>query len=132
MAGNGILEKDIQKSILEWMGYQKKLFFWRQNSGARAENYTRKSDGQNSRHFFRTASVDGISDILGVWAGLPLAIEVKRPGEKPTENQENFLTRFAEAGGISIVAHSLGEVQGSLKKVLELQEPFRGIYIKNL
>lgn len=132
MARSSLLEKDIQKVILEWLGYQSRCFVWRQNSGARGENYTRKSDGQQSRHFFKTASVDGISDIMGVWDGHPLAIEVKRPGEKPTDNQMMFLTSFASAGGVSIVAHSLEEVQESFKRVLELQRPFEGIFINNL
>lgn len=132
MARSSILEKDIQKVILEWLGYQSRMFVWRQNSGARGENYTRKSDGMQSRHFFKTASVDGISDIMGVWDGHPLAIEVKRPKEKPTANQEEFLNNFARAGGIAIVAHSLEEVQESFKRVVELQRPLEGIYIRNL
>lgn len=66
------------------------------------------------------------------YGGHPLAIEVKRLGEKPTDNQAMFLTSFASAGGIAIVAHSLEEVQESFKRVLELQRPFEGIFINNL
>lgn len=103
------LEKEIQKTMLEWLTYQPSTFVWRQNSGAM---YT---DSKTGRHGFKTASVDGISDIMGVYKGYPLAIEVKRPGEKPTEYQMDFLTKFAKAGGIAMVASSLEEMIKDLK-----------------
>lgn len=121
-----LLEKDIQKTILEWLSYQKQTFVWRQNSGAMY------ADSKTGRHGFKTASVQGVSDIIGIWQGFPIAIEVKRPKEKPTDNQHAFLENFGKAGGIAIVAHSLEEVQESLKQVVKLAEPFQGIYIRNL
>ena len=52
----------------------------------------------------------GTSDILGVWQGKPLAIEVKTPTGRLSQYQAIFLERFARAGGISIVARSVEDV----------------------
>lgn len=114
-----LLEKDIQKLILDWLQRQKETFVWRQNSGAM---YTESKTG---RHGFKTASVKGVSDIIGVWQGMPLAIEVKRPGEKLTDNQKEFLDNFARAGGIAICADTLEGVQRVLKMI-----PKRNNYIE--
>ena len=63
-------------------------------------------------------SFKGISDILGVLPpdGKFLAIEVKRPGRKPTERQRQFLEQVASAGGIAIVAYSVEDVAKKLKE----------------
>lgn len=71
----------------------------------------------------------GVSDILGItkdkWdyccehcgktntliiPGKSLAIEVKRDGEDPTENQQIFLDNVSRAGGIAFVARSVDDV----------------------
>lgn len=108
-----MLEKDIQKQIMEWLEYRPNCFVWRQNAGMRVGKYTNKV-GQTSTHAFRSASVQGISDIIGIWHGRPLAIEVKQPKKEPTPEQRQFLDRFRAAGGIAIVAHSLDEVMSGL------------------
>lgn len=103
------LESQIQKTMLEWFKYQPNTFVWRQNSGAMYQ------ESKTGRHGFKTASVDGISDIMGIYKGYPIAVEVKRPGGKPTEKQTDFLTNFAKAGGIAMVASSLEEMIKDLK-----------------
>lgn len=113
------LEKDIQKTILDWLKYQSETFVWRQNSGGM---YT---DSPTGRHGFKTASVDGISDIMGVYKGYPLAIEVKRPGKKPTESQMAFLCQFRDAGGIAIVATSIENVEAAFKNLI-IHRPIHG------
>jgi hypothetical protein len=39
-----------------------------------------------------------------------LAIEVKRPGGKPTPEQQQFMDMINQAGGLAFVAHSIEEV----------------------
>jgi hypothetical protein len=39
-----------------------------------------------------------------------LAIEVKRPGGKPTAEQQQFIDTINEAGGLAFVARSVEEV----------------------
>jgi len=70
-------------------------------------------------------SLKGVSDIIGIAKksvqcphcqkkinveGFYAAIEVKRPGGKLTESQEDFLFSVKQAGGIAIVAHSVDDV----------------------
>jgi hypothetical protein len=43
-----------------------------------------------------------------------LAIEVKRPGQKPRSEQEAFLTDIHERGGIALCVHSLHELEERL------------------
>jgi len=116
-------EKDIQTQMIQWLTYQPKTFIWRQNAGSMFV------DSPTGRHGFRSASVQGISDILGIWQGKPLAIEVKRPGNKPTEMQNDFLHRFANAGGLAIVAFSLEGLVEALVKVQKLTTPFNGMLV---
>jgi len=63
-------------------------------------------------------SFKGIADILGVLPpdGKFLAIEVKRPGRKPTERQRQFLEQVEAAGGIALVAYSVEDVAKKLKE----------------
>lgn len=110
------LEKDIQDAIIQWLGYQPSTFVWRQNAGMRVSEY------KGTRHVFRAASVAGISDIIGVWNGKPLAIEVKRPGGKPTESQLQFLNDFARAGGIAMVVYDVSQVQEVFNQITEAKE----------
>jgi hypothetical protein len=45
----------------------------------------------------------GMMDYIGVYSGVPFAIEVKRDGEEPTELQFKRLRDFDKAGGIAAV-----------------------------
>lgn len=119
-------EKQIQDLMIDYLRLQHKTYVWRQNAGSMFV------DSPTGRHGFRASSAKGISDIIGVWHGIPLAIEVKRPGNKPTELQWEFLKRFQEAGGLSIVAYSLNGLKNALKTVEEMQDPFNGMMIKEV
>lgn len=121
-----MLEKDIKNQMMEWFGYQKGAFVWVQNQGSYYEG-----EGK-SRHGFKATSIGGVSDILGIWQGYPLAVEVKRPKMKPTDLQIQFLTQFAAAGGIAIVAHSLDELQVALTKAEREMGGASGVFIRNL
>ncbi len=53
----------------------------------------------------------GTSDILGIYQGKFLAVEVKQVGKHPTEDQKCFLDRITREGGIGIVIHSVDELE---------------------
>lgn len=55
--------------------------------------------------------VAGMPDVLAVKKGKILAVEVKRPGCKTTEVQNDFLSRLRHFGAKAIVATSLADVQ---------------------
>ena len=52
----------------------------------------------------------GISDLLGCYNRRMFAIEVKKPGGKPTPDQIAFLDAVRGAGGIGFVATSTEDV----------------------
>ncbi len=70
----------------------------------------------NGRGGFRKSLMTGMSDILAIGAGGRfVAIEVKRPGKKATEAQQQFLDRVEIAGGLAMVATCTKDVEDALK-----------------
>jgi hypothetical protein len=55
-------------------------------------------------------SAPGIPDIIGIWRGKPLAVEIKSERGVLSSNQKEFLRRWREEGGIAIVARTLDDV----------------------
>lgn len=58
----------------------------------------------------------GVSDILCCYKGRFLAIEVKRPGEKPTPIQLLFIEGINKCGGIGFWATSVEDVKKELER----------------
>ena len=52
----------------------------------------------------------GVSDIIGIWKGRFLAIEVKTQTGRVSEYQQRFIDRVIEEGGIAFVARSVDDV----------------------
>lgn len=99
-------EQDLLKTCLQWLllnGYH----VWRQNSGGM----------KIGKRFVRFSHESGISDIIGWTAvGRFLAIETKRPGQKPTATQQSFLDVLNASGGIGLCVHTLDELIDQLKE----------------
>ena len=83
------LEKRIQKDIATWL----------RNKGFHVDVITKGMYGTN-----------GIADIIACKDGRYIAIEVKRPGNKPTALQERWLMDVQDAGGIAFIAYSIQDV----------------------
>jgi hypothetical protein len=85
------------------------IFHWRANQGAiPCEGGYRRFNGMR-----------GVSDLLGVLpGGRLLAIEVKRPGERPTPEQRAFLDTVTQLGGMAILVCSVEQLQASLDQLL--------------
>ena|SRR3990167_437913 len=95
-----LLEKEIQSAILEYLRYRK-IFAWKQNTAG-----IMKANGS-----YIPAGMRGVSDIIGILPkGRFLAVEVKRKGKQPTEEQKLFLARISANGGLAFVAWSLDDV----------------------
>jgi penicillin-binding protein-related factor A (putative recombinase) len=56
----------------------------------------------------------GTSDLTACYQGRFVAIEVKKPGNKPTVKQQAYLDRVTAAGGLAFVATSIDDVQEAL------------------
>ena len=59
----------------------------------------------------------GVSDILACIKGRFVAIEVKRPGNKPTAVQLHFITAVNSIGGLAFWADNLQDVKDKLKEL---------------
>ena len=103
-------EQQIQRAILDWLAAVG-IPAWRQNTGAFAAEH-------NGKRRFMRFGPKGQSDIVGILPGRGdgkfLAIEVKRPGGQPTPEQQAFLDRITEAGGIAFVARSVADCEQRL------------------
>ena len=78
-------------------------------------------DRQGIWHYIAAAgpySVHGIPDIVCVWQGRALYIEVKASGKRAgtTANQQRMLRLIAEAGGIACVVDSVEQIKEILSE----------------
>lgn len=63
------------------------------------------------------ANRNGVPDIIGCYKGHFIAVEVKRPGNKPTELQQAHIDDINNKLGHAIVAYSVDEVETMLKEI---------------
>lgn len=94
------LEKEIQNSILEYLHF-KGIFCWKEHSSGIM------IDGGKR---YMPLGLRGKADILGVYKGRFLAIEVKRPHGRLSAEQEAFLSQIEANGGLAFVATSIDDV----------------------
>jgi hypothetical protein len=103
-------EAGIQDAILAYLR-ARRIFHWRCNTGGA------KIGGR-----FVRFNLPGTPDILAVVRGRLVGIEVKAPGEKPTEAQAAWHARARAAGAAVIVARSVGDVASGLAAIIGLPE----------
>ena len=101
------LERDIQKAIIAYLTLIGAAVV-RVNSGLLST-----PDGRRVR--LNRASRGNCADVLACWRGLFLAVEVKRPGGKPTAGQSEFLADVERNGGVAIVATCVADVQRAIE-----------------
>ena len=115
-------EADVLSGCLQWLR-MRGVWCWRQNQGA----IPLKDGG-----YRRFVGLEGVADILGILPqtvqvmgddgpvtfGNLLAVETKRPGEKPRPSQDDFLRQVNERGGVGVCVHSVGELEEALAPFL--------------
>jgi hypothetical protein len=92
-------------SILRALAYFPWITCWRQNTGG--AKYRNRRGKEQFVRFGRKGAAD-ITGAIAPW-GVRLEIEVKRPGEKRTPEQECFAEDLRRSGAIVILAHSAQE-----------------------
>lgn len=102
-------EGRVKNLICSWLSLQKCFFFVHDSVGI--YDPVRKQFRTNKSPY----RVKGVSDILGIWEGKFLAIEVKAGRNRPTEDQVAFIDTVNDRGGIGIIAWCLEDVQRALK-----------------
>jgi len=63
----------------------------------------------SKRAMFRASAKKGVADILAVYKGQLIAIEVKIGKDRLSDEQEGFLKNIENAGGRYIVARDFGQ-----------------------
>lgn len=101
-----LLEKDIQRNIIDYLRLLKYVVF--------KHNSTQFGIRDGERFSFRNGD-KGIADLIACSPkGRFVAIEVKKPGGKPSPDQLAFLDNVRSCGGIGILAFSLDDVVEAL------------------
>jgi hypothetical protein len=88
----------IKGAIVDWLR-ARKIFCWVNQAG--------KIPG-------RKLAKTGVTDILGIYNGRMLAIEVKAPTGKLTDEQAQFIWDVKSNGGLAFVARSVEDVEKAL------------------
>lgn len=101
-------EKDIKREIVTFLKYNN-IFCWVQPSTGIydvSKGRFRSLNGYGMRR--------GVCDVLGIYRGKFLAIEVKVPGGEPSSYQKMFMNDVSWNGGIAFVATSIEDVRREL------------------
>lgn len=98
-----MLEKDIQKAIIEYLNYRG-VFNWRNNSGA-----------MKTEHSFVRFGAVGSPDVFAMQGGILYGIEVKTPKGVLSPYQKHWGELLEKAGGKYVVARSVDEVMAIFK-----------------
>lgn len=61
--------------------------------------------------------IKGVADILGIYKGKPLAVEVKTKTGKVSPFQKEFLENWVKHGGVGFIARSVEDVIDALASV---------------
>ncbi len=94
------LEKEIQGAIMDYL-QAKNVFCWKEHSGGiMVDGGTR----------YMPIGLRGKSDIMGIYKGRFLAIEVKRKSGRLSPDQEYFLEKVRSEGGLAFVATSIDDL----------------------
>lgn len=96
-----ISENDVKKVCMDWLATIPAIDVWRMNTGGMSASYGGK------KRFIKFGPT-GQSDIQGIGpSGVFLAIELKRPGEKPSDSQTDYLNKINKFGGIGFYCDSV-------------------------
>lgn len=108
-------EKDIQMSICDYLAY-KRFFFWRQNVNPIFDIKTGKPRRMPSY------SKNGVPDIILIYKGKFVGLEVKNETGKQAESQILFEKECKAHGGYYKVVRSVGDVQELIKIIDKLEK----------
>ena len=112
----GARESDMQRACLDLLALHPSIDVWRQNTaGVRREVMDKRT--RQKRTFWSFVGRKGVSDIVGMTVNGAkwVAIEVKRPGEEPTDDQSEFLANVTKRGGYACWVDSVEQLDAQLK-----------------
>lgn len=101
----------IKQAICQYLATRRDILFW-VNATTGIYDPKRGIFRKNNSPYSR----NGVSDILGIYQGRMLAIEVKSAVGKLTPEQREFLQEVSERGGIAFMARSVNDVIFELER----------------
>lgn len=104
-------EKEIENEILAYL-WSVRIFAWKNQSIGVYD--PKRQIFRKSRNPFH---IKGVSDIIGVYRGKMLAIEVKSKKGRISPEQVDFLKKVINSGSIAFVARSVEDVKRELEKI---------------
>ena len=105
-------ESRIQDEIRAALGGVEGLALFRNNVGV-AKHF---DDRTHAVQVVRYGLAVGSADLVGVLDGRFVALEVKRPGEAPTETQRVWLALVRRCGGFAAVVTSADEARAAIER----------------
>ena len=112
---SGVREIHIENSILDYLMIRQ-IFCWKART---------VGTWDVNKSVFRRRSkryMVGVADIVGIYKGVPLAIEVKTGNGYLRPDQKAFITRFIEEGGLAFVARGPEDVEARLAEFDALKD----------
>ena len=99
-------ESALKKHIFTLLSYHKEFFGW-------VETTTGSWDPKKKcfRTRLGTGMRRGVADVMGLWLGRGLALEIKTDKGRLSDAQILFLNDFRKAGGIAAVLRSLVDTE---------------------
>lgn len=111
-------EREIEQSILEWMNLQQGCKAWKNKSTGTYDPVRKVFRKQGGKY-----TEKGTSDILGIYNGRMLCIEVKSAKGKVSPEQKSFLEAMADLGAACAVVRSLDDVVHLFDTLMMLDGP---------
>jgi hypothetical protein len=103
-------ESVIQDAIRVALGTEPGVVLWRNNCGT-AEHWTPKGVQR-----VRYGLAPGSADLVGLVGGRFVALEVKAPKGRVTEEQREWLALVRRFGGFAAVVHSVDEARAAVAR----------------
>lgn len=103
-------EARIQDEIRAALGAIEGLVLWRNNVGL-AKHFDPKT---HETQTVRYGLANGSADLIGLLNGRFVALEVKRPGELPTAEQQQWLQLVRNNGGFATFVCSADEARAAI------------------
>jgi hypothetical protein len=104
-------EAPVMKDCLQFLNLIPECRAWRQNVGGTAFY------GVDGKRYWVQFGQPGMSDISGILHGLRLEIEVKAPGNEPSDLQQAWLKFIRDRGGVAFWCDSLDACISQLKAI---------------
>lgn len=107
-----VSEKDIENAILEWLNLLPQCKAWKNQSVGIFDPYKRIYRKNPSKWTAR-----GTADILGIYKGRMICLEVKKPGGRLSPDQKEFLKTMADLGAITGMVMSIDDARLVLETI---------------